>query len=222
MAADEVAAYKEVISRSPKNPAALIGMSSALLRIGRMDDARAHAELAVEVAPAAAHELLARIALQRGDAAAARREAQLAEAADPSLPAKAFVEGVILHRQGHYAAALPHLLDAGRRLSQRTEQIPDVHFLAGDAYARQDRYAEAEAAFKQELRSFPGHIRARAGLAMLYRAMGRPSESEQAIADLVRYSPTPEAYNVAAKLWTMFGEPAKAAAARAESRRRPG
>jgi tetratricopeptide (TPR) repeat protein len=195
-------------------------MASALLRGGRLDDARAHAELAVEVAPAAAHELLARIALQRGDAAAARRQAELAEAADPSLPARAFVEGVILHRQGQYAAALPHLADAGRRLSQRTEQIPDVHYLAGDAYARLDRFAEAEAAFKQELHVFPGHIRARAGLAMLYRAMGRPSESEQAIADLVRFSPTPEAYSVAAELWTMFGEPAKAAAARAESRRR--
>jgi arylsulfatase A-like enzyme/Flp pilus assembly protein TadD len=222
MAADEVAAYKAVISRSPKNAAALIGMASALLRSGRLDDARAHAELAVEVAPAAAHELLVRVALERGDAVAARREAQLTEDADPSLPARAFVEGVILHRQGQFAAALPHLVEAGRRLSRRTEQIPDVHYLTGDAYARLDRFAEAEAAFEQELLSFPGHIRARAGLAMLYRAMGRPSDSEQAIADLVRYSPTPEAYNVAAELWTMFGEPAKAAAARAESRRRPG
>jgi arylsulfatase A-like enzyme/tetratricopeptide (TPR) repeat protein len=221
MVAEEAAAYKEVISRNPKNLAALIGMSSALLRIGRVGDARAHAELAVEVAPAAAHELLARIALSRGDFDAARREAHLAEAADPSLPARSFVEGVILHRQGQYAAALPHLLEAGRRLSARTEQIPDVHYLAGDAYARLDRFAAAEAAFKQELRTSPGHIRARAGLAMLYRATGRASESEQAIADLVRYSPTPEAYSIVAELWTMFGEPAKAAAARAESRRRP-
>ncbi len=221
MAADEVAAYKEVISRAPKNPAALIGMASALFRLGRVDDARAHAELAVEVAPASAHELLARIALGRGDADAARREAQLAEAADPSLPARPLVEGVILHRQGQYAAALPHLLEAGRKLSVRTEQIPDVYYLTGDAYARLDRSGEAEAAFKQELRAFPGHIRARAGLAMLYRATGRASDSDQAIADLVRYSPTPEAYSVAAELWTMFGEPQKAAAARAESSRRP-
>ncbi len=219
MTADEVAAYKEVISRSPKNPAALIGMSSALLRLGQVDDARAHAELAAEVAPASAHEVLARIALRRGDVDTARREAQLAEAADASLPARSFVEGVVLHRQGQYAAALPHLLEAARKLSARTEQIPDVHYLAGDAYARLDRFAEAEVAFKQELRLFPGHIRARAGLAMLYRAMGRASESEQAIADLVRYSPTREAYSVAAELWTMFGEPAKAAAAKAESRR---
>lgn len=219
MAAEEIAAYKEVISRSPKSPAALIGMSSTLLRAGRLDDARAYAELAVEVAPAAAHELLARIALQRGDADAARHEAQLAEAADPSLPARALIEGVLLHRQGQFAAALPPLLEAARKLSTRTEQIPDVHFLAGDAYARLDRYAEAEAAFKRELQSFPGHIRARAGLAMLYRATGRASDSEQAIADLVRNSPTPEAYSIAAELWTIFGEAAKAAAARREAAR---
>jgi tetratricopeptide (TPR) repeat protein len=219
MAAEEVAAYREVISRDPKDPAALIGISSALLRMGRVDEARAHAELAAAVAPAAAHELLARIALGRGDVDTARREAQLAEAADPSLPARAFVEGVILHRQGQYAAALPHLLEAGRRLAARTEQIPDVHFLTGDAYARLERYPEAEQAFQQELRFFPSHLQSHAGLAMLYRAMGRTADSDLAVADLVRNAPTPEGYALAAKLWTMFGEPAKAAAARAESRR---
>ena len=68
-------------------------------------------------------------------------------------------------------------------------------------------------------RLIPEVARARAGLAMLYRAMGRPSDSEQAIADLVRFSPTPEAHSVAAELWTMFGEPGRAAEIRRRSPR---
>jgi hypothetical protein len=36
--------------------------------------------------------------------------------------------------------------------------------------------------------------------------------------DLVRISPTAEAYSVAARLWTSFGDRRQAAAARAEAR----
>jgi hypothetical protein len=55
---------------------------------------------------------------------------------------------------------------------------------------------------------------------MLYRATGRDAEAEQAIATMLRTSPTPEAYDLAAQLWTMFGEPQKAAAVKAEAVRR--
>lgn len=45
---------------------------------------------------------------------------------------------------------------------------------------------------------------------MLYRAMGRDLDSDRAIDELLRISPTPEARVVAAQLWRMFGEPEKA------------
>ena len=222
MTRSAVEAYQEVIERSPKDPAALTGAAAGLLRLGRLDEARQHAELAVDVAPAAAHELLARIATQRGDAETARREARLASAADPSLPLPAFIEGLILHSQGRFGEALPHLLKARDALASRTVQMLDVNYYIGDTLARLERYAEAEPYFRAELAILPSHVRARAGLAMLYRAMGRDADSERAIAELLRQSPTREAYDVAAQLWTMFGEPARAAAARAEARRLPG
>ena len=219
---DALQAHREVIERDPTSAAALTGAAGALMRLGRLDEARAHAELAVAVAPAAAHELLARIALERGDAEAARQEARRAQAADPTLPLPAFVEGVLHHRQGRYAAAVPPLLQARNALAGRTEQVPDVNFLIADALARLERYGEAEPFFARELAVFPGHVRARAGLAMLYRATGRIAESERAIADLLRHAPTREGYDVAARLWSMFGEQGRAAAVRAEARRLPG
>ncbi len=215
-AAEALAAYQEVIKRRPKDPSGLTGAASMLLRLGRLGEARAHAELATGVAPTAANELAARIAILQKDAAGARRHAALAQQADPSLPLPAFVDGLLAYQRGDWAAAATHFADASRALASRTEQLADVRYYLGDSLARLGRYPEAEQAFREELRFFPTHVRAHAGLAMVYRATGRVAQSEQAIADLIRTVPTPEAYTVAAQLWTMFGEPARAAAIRAK------
>jgi choline-sulfatase len=210
-----LAAYKQVIARDPKNPAALTGATGVLLRAGRIDEANAHAELAVDAAPAIAHEMLARIAVHQGDEAAARRHAQLAQQADSSLPMPAFIEGLILHTHGDYAAAAQRLLEAKRAMASRTEQVADLNYLAGDSLARLERYAEAEQLFRTELATFPAHVRARAGLAMLYKATGRDAEAERAVDEIVRLAPTREGFDTAVQLWTMFGEPARAAEVRA-------
>lgn len=220
-AAESLSAYQEVIKRRPKDPSGLTGAASMLLRLGRLGEARAHAELATDVAPAAAHELAARIAILQKDAGGARRHAALAQQADPTLPLPAFVDGLLAYQRGDWAAAATQFGAASRALASRTEQLADVRYYLGDSLARLERYPEAEQAFREELRIFPTHVRAHAGLAMVYRATGRLPQSEQAIADLIRNVPTPEGYTVAAQLWTMFGEPARAAAARAEMQRIP-
>jgi tetratricopeptide (TPR) repeat protein len=213
-----LAAFKQVIAREPKNAAALTGATSALLRLGRTDEAKAHAELAVEVAPAVAHEMLARIAVHQGDETAARSHARLAQQADPSLPMVSFIEGMILHKQGRFADAARSLLEARGAMSARNEQLADLNYLAADSLARLERYPEAEQLFRAELTVFPSHVRARAGLAMLYKATGRDAEAARAVDDLVRISPTREGIDTAAQLWTMFGEPARAAQVRARLR----
>jgi choline-sulfatase len=217
--AGALAAYREVVSRNPRDPAALTGAAAVLLRMGRLDEARAHAELAVPVAPAVAHEMLARLAAHRGEDDAARRHARLAQEADPSLPMPVFVEALIAHRRNDFAAAARHAQDAAAAMARRTEQIPDVNFAAGDALARLERYAEAERFFQAELEIAPAHLRARTGLVMLYAATGRGPEAARAIDDLLRHVPTAEGHEAAAQLWTILGEPARAAAIRARAPR---
>jgi tetratricopeptide (TPR) repeat protein len=221
MTAQAVDAFKEVVKRHQKDPAGLTGAAAGLLRLGRLDEAKAHAELAIDVAPATSHELLARIALQRGQAELARREAVLAQQADATLPLAEFVEGALLHAQGQYAAAIPHLERARDALQKRTVQVPDVNYYLGDSLGRLERYPDALRAFQAELALFPGHVRARAGMAMVYRVQGQRKQSEQAIADLLQNVPTREAYDVATQLWTMFGEPGRAAQTRAAAARLP-
>ena len=215
---DALAAYKDAITRNPSDGAALTGAAATLVQLRRFDEARAHAELAAAVSPAIAHELLARLAVQRGDAAAARRHAKLAFDADPTLPMPAFIEGLLAYNRGDIAGAVPHLAQAAQALASRTERIADVHYVLGDALARLERYREAEAAFLAELAVSPGHIRARAGLAMLYAATGRPREAAAQVDEITRISPTPAGFSTAAQLWTMFGQPERAAAARARAR----
>ena len=207
---EAIAAYKEVITRRPKDPGALIGVAGALLRTGKLDEAQQHAVLAISVAPAGAHEVLAKIALARRDPQTARREAALAQQADSSLPMPHYVEGLLLYNENRHAEALGPLLRARDALRGRTVQMNDLNYYIGDSLARLERYREAEPYLLDEVRLFPHNTRARAGLAMLYRAMGRNAESERAIEEMLRVSPTPEARVVAAQLWTMFGEPEKA------------
>ena len=99
---------------------------------------------------------------------------------------------------------------AREALKGRTVQMNDLNYYIGDSLARMERYAQAEPFLVEEVRVFPHNIRARAGLAMLYRAMGRDLDSDRAVEELLRVSPTPEGRAMAAQLWTMFGEPEKA------------
>jgi choline-sulfatase len=207
---DAVRAYQEVIKRNPKDAGSLLGAGGGLLRLGRLDEAQKHAELAVGVAPAPGHELLARIALARHDRDGALREAQLAQQADPSLPMPLFVEGLLAYNEHKYADALGPFMRAHDALRGRTIQINELNYYIGDSLAHLERYAEAEPYFQEEIRIFPHNTTARAGLAMLYRAMGRDADSERAIDDLLRASPTPQGRDLAAQLWTMFGEPERA------------
>jgi tetratricopeptide (TPR) repeat protein len=99
---------------------------------------------------------------------------------------------------------------AREALEGRSVQMNDLNYYIGDSLARLDRYPQAEVYLVEEVRIFPYNLRARAGLAMLYRAMGRDLDSERVVEELLRVAPTPEGRAMAVQLWNMFGEPEKA------------
>ena len=79
--------------------------------------------------------------------------------------------------------------------------------MIGDSLARLERYKEAEPYLEEEVRLYPQHVRARAGLAMLYQSMGRNAEAERALGDLVRDVPSPDAADTAARVWRCSAVP---------------
>ncbi len=222
-----VDAYKHYIALEPQDPTAYIGAAAGLLKLRKLDEAREHASLAADVAAdgdhrskASAHEMLAKIALAKHDADAAREEAALARAEDPTLPLPLYIDARLLYDQGKYADALPGFTQALAELEKAgTQQIAELHFYTADTLARLERYPEAETEFIEELKYFPQNIRARGGLAMLYQASGRPDDAARVLGDMLRITPTPDSYALTARLYAMFGNRKQAAALRAEGRR---
>ena len=220
-------AYKHFIELRPSDANGYIAAANALLKVRKVEEARRYAELAASVADehdgrlrASAHEVLANIALIRHEPAVARDEAELAHQADPALPMPAYIDARLLYDQARYADALPFFEQANAELRQsKGRQIPDLHFYAGDNLARLERFPEAEAQFLEELHNFPQNTHALAGLATLYHTTGRPDDATRVIADLMRMTPTPDAYALAARLLTAFGNRQQADAVRAEARR---
>jgi arylsulfatase A-like enzyme/Flp pilus assembly protein TadD len=215
-------AFRRALLLSPGDSGAILALGNLLLRLGRPAEAEAEAGLALSAAPAAAHELRARVALARDDAAAAEKEAALAHEADPTLPLPLYVRGLLLYRAGRYAEALPPFQEALARLQARTVQIGGLHYYTGDTLARLERYPEAESELAREIELFPENLSARASLAMVYVATGREAQARDAVDGILRSAPTPEGFSLAAELWTIFQDRDRARAVTAEGERRFG
>ena len=215
-------AYARMIRLQPEEPNGALGAAAALLALNRLAEARAHAELAIKAAPSQAYQALALIDAAGGREAEALAHADLAAKADPGLPMAAFIRGTLAYNAHRYEEGLQRLTEARKGFAQRSAQPRDLNFMIGDSLARLERYKEAEPFLREEIRLYPQHVRARASMALLYQSMGRESDAQQALDDLVRRVPSREAYDTAASVWRMFGQGTRAAALEAEGQKRFG
>ncbi|HEX7155126.1 MAG TPA: sulfatase-like hydrolase/transferase [Thermoanaerobaculia bacterium] len=196
--ADEaIEAGKEALRRSPSSAHLAVDVANQMLLTGRFDEAAQHAELALKSEPAKAHELLARIALVRGDVTAAASHA--AQAGD--TPAALYTRARIAHRQGDYATTVA--------LTTKIA-LPGAHALRGDALARLGRDREAEAAFREEIRASPADAEAYRGLIVLLVAQGRNDEATQAVLALAKAAPNKRTYRAIAETLRVIGDEAGA------------
>lgn len=220
---DAFRAYGAILRLHPNEAATLLDAATVLMRMRRYDDARAHAEAAITGEPVTAHQLLAKIALARGQNDVALKEAALAEQADPTLPMTDFIHGVLLRDAAQkdpskYAEALPYFESAARKIKNRPIQLNDLYYYFGDCLAQVGRLEEAEQAFKTEISLFPNLVSARVGLAMLYEAGGQPNATDRVVNTMLAAVPTPDTYAKAVELWRVLGHPDKSAAVAAASR----
>jgi tetratricopeptide (TPR) repeat protein len=208
---EALAAYKRLVEVAPHDPSALVNVADTLLLVGRLDEARAQATLAADTIAstdtrwrAKAHQTMAMIALARHDEAQARVQARRAAEVDPTLPLPQYVEGLIRYNANDFQASVPLFEAALKQSATRTVQMPELRYYLGDALARLERYSEAEPLLRDEVRLFPYELRARAALAMLYRATGRPDASEREVDAIERAAPTAEGHALAGRLRHMF------------------
>jgi arylsulfatase A-like enzyme/tetratricopeptide (TPR) repeat protein len=212
-------ALEQAARLSPGNPQVLLALSEYFIEIGKFAEAKQHAELARDGGAANAHLHLARIAVAQGDLTTAEKEARAALEEYPGRRSPYVILGRVAKDRRDYPTAIAHL-DTARQIGTRAGQPPlfNLNYLRGDVLARLGREAEAEAAFREEIRDFPGSASAWSGLALLYASQGREREAVEALRRLAA-TRTPEALFTAARTWEILGNSRIAAAIRAEAKR---
>jgi choline-sulfatase len=212
---DAIAAYKKAASLSPALAADVaLPLARVALRAGRTAEARENAKLALRAQPGPTHELLARAALADDDLAAAEREAQQATG-DVRLELNRDVLLAEIDIRRNHLDEAQQRLDAARARQQSAAMaaVPDLEFLRGDVLAREQRYAEAEAAFREEIRAFPANAQAYARLAILYAVQGHPkADVDRLFETMIAAAPTRAAALLAAKTLESLGDAARARA----------
>jgi choline-sulfatase len=202
-------AYKEALRSAPSLAGPVsVALARVCLEMGKLDEAELNASIASKTQPALAHELLARVALSRDDLARAEQEAELAVGDPVAERNRTVVLAEVQIRRGEFSQAL-NTLDAGARVIRETGASPllDLQFLRGDALARVNRFEEAQAAFRQEIRDFPRNSQAYARLAILYGLEHRSvREVDGLLEAMARANPGPESALLAAKTLESMGD----------------
>jgi tetratricopeptide (TPR) repeat protein len=206
-------------ARLSPSPEALLSLAEFFLETGQYDLARKHALLAGESGAADTHEALARIAVAAGDWATAESEAAAAQKESPESRSPRLILARVKKARGDLAGALAEL-EAARNLSEKEKQPPliSLSYLRGDVLARLGRLAEAEAAFREEIRDFPASPPAWTGLAMLYASQGKADQALETLGALAGLR-TPEALYAAARTYEILGDRDSALRLRREVRR---
>jgi arylsulfatase A-like enzyme/Tfp pilus assembly protein PilF len=190
-----------------------IALGQARLRQGRLDEAVSAADRGMADSPTRAHELKARIALARGDLAAARREVEAARSRARPLPSTLVLSAEVRTRAGDLTGALAET-DEAEKIARATaiDAVPGLEFQRADAQARAGRIGEAEAAYRREIARFPRDLRAWANLAVLLHLQHRGGDRDRLMDEMAAANPGPAAVDVAIKTYEALGERSRAAA----------
>jgi arylsulfatase A-like enzyme/cytochrome c-type biogenesis protein CcmH/NrfG len=202
--ADEaLAAFQEGLKISNGSPEIAVAAASLYLDLGRLDDAVAHAKMALASHPSFSHGLLAQVALRRNQLDEAEREARAAMT-DQSLRVGPMITlAEVLHDRKDDAQAMEMVRNAEAAFNQREAKdldlIRGLNLIRGKILADQGDAQGAEASFKKELELFPDSVRAYSSLAILYALSGRSAEVGPTLQRMVEANPSPPAYAEAVK-----------------------
>jgi choline-sulfatase len=204
-------AYQRALSYSPQapDPLALAGAARLLLLLGRYEEAQALAQLALESSPGLGHELLASLALGRGDLAAAEREARAMQQteADPVLALLMLAR--VQTRQQRFADAWQTAERASQEARRQgaPRKVPGLHLVRGDVLASLGRLREAEQELRAEIADFPASLHAYTSLAALYVSAGEGAAGRSVLLRMIdKTGGSPAAYAEAVRMLRVLGD----------------
>ncbi len=211
---EAAAAYRKALDSSPVYlPDISVALGFVELARRELGAAEAIARKALPDVPTKAHELLARVALARGDLATAASEARAAAGSRNPQPSAILVMAEVELHAGRPAEAL-QVVERAQAYARdlRLPSVYDLEFLRGDALARMNRLDEAETAFRAEIGAFPAHTQAYANLAVIRFLRGDRAAVDALMEEMFRANPSPSTCLLAATTCDTLGEKAQAAA----------
>jgi arylsulfatase A-like enzyme len=204
---DAIAAAKQGLHVAPDNASLAVAIANLSLQLGRLDDAQAHANLAIKSTPTEAHRILMEVALARKDWVRARQEALATCGEKRDLPLLRMLLGRVALGEGKPDEALKDFDEADAKIAEgHRKPLPKLNFFRGDALARMGRGDEAEQALLTEIRSFPNDPQAYKNLILLYAAEGKNHEATDLIFNLEKASPTVQSYVAIAETLKVIGD----------------
>ncbi len=220
---EALGAYRKALELSGGSPHLAISAASLYFDLRRLEEAEAHARLAMASNPSFAHGLLAQIALERDDLDEAERQARAAlDDKRPRLGPTITLAGV-LYARGAYEEAFEMVRQTETTFAERQARDPELikglYLQKGRILADLGRPGPAEAAFLRAIELFPGEIFAYSNLAILYALSGRPGEVSGVLRRMVEARPTPESYAEAVKTLRVLEDRAAATALLRHARR---
>ncbi len=209
---EALAAYRRALEISSGAPNLAISAASLFFDLGKMEDAEAHARLALASHPSFAHGLLAQIALAGKNLEEAERQALLAmDEKKPRLGPRITLAGV-RHAQGELEESSRLIAETEAIFAGRSEKDPDLiqglYLLKGQILADLGDSQGAEAAFLREMELFPRTLSCYSNLALLYALTGRPQDSVAMLRRMVEEHPSADSYAEAVRTFTAIDQPA--------------
>jgi arylsulfatase A-like enzyme/Flp pilus assembly protein TadD len=213
---EALAAYKRALEISDGSPHLAISAASLLFDLRRLDEAEAHARLALGSNPSFAHGLLAQIALERVDLGGRRIIKKLAlDEKNPRL-GPTITLAAVLHARHRYDEALEMTRATERTWAGRKQPDPELirglFLQRGRILADLGRAGEAEAAFQREIELFQRDLGAWSNLAVLYALSGRGAEVGAVLRRMVEVNDSADAYAEAVRTLRVVEDRSAAAA----------
>jgi arylsulfatase A-like enzyme/tetratricopeptide (TPR) repeat protein len=182
-----LAAYQKAFELSGGTAELALPVARELHKLGRLDEAKAHAEMAAAADPAAASEVLASIALARGDADTAlamlRRAGRAKEAFRRDL-------GLLLAQSGRTQDALEVLQPLSSRSAEPATLTVMAHALVGAG-----RPDEAVALLERALAADARNAEAHELLGTIDLRLRRPAEARVHLEQAVALKGSPSAWS---------------------------
>src|SRR5438094_884562 len=184
---DSFTLFKHALTVAPPSVAAENSLGYAMQRSGRLDEAAAHYEKALQIRPDDGMSLLyiGVVRFYQGRVPEAIEYAQAAIRSQPDAPKAHNLLGMALAKQNRNEAAL----DAMHRAVELAPKDADIRNNLGLALARLGRIPEAIDQFHEALRLNPSNAGAHANLGLALLASGNPRESIPEFEAALRLNP---------------------------------